>query len=185
MGSVSFSGVRLIEPDAGYLASFLEAERESRDAGVYEFSQLPKKYVKNEINFAKYLRRLHNCRYGKGLKRGAVPYTSFWLTDETTATFIGQANIRHYLTEDLATFGGHIGYAIRPGMWGRGYGTLQLSLLLPEAKRLGIRIARLTCYADNIPSARVIEKNGGVRAGESYNDRTGVTRKILLYDIKL
>lgn len=37
-----------------------------------------------------------------------------------------------------------------------------LCLVLPEARRLGIDRAFLTCDVSNIASMRVIEKNGGI-----------------------
>jgi predicted acetyltransferase len=106
------------------------------------------------------LQRYHDQSLGIGLPPGYVPATTFWLVagDE----WIGIGNIRHRLTPELERFGGHIGYAIRYSRWNMGYGTLQLRLLLAEARRLGFKRALITCSRGNIGSARVIEKNGGV-----------------------
>ena len=147
----------LILPSPGYLESYLEACREFKTCGRSIMSILdPDEYEtwKDTI-----FQRFEDYRQGKNLPEGYVPGTTFWLVED--GEYIGSGNLRHRLTENLERFGGHIGYAIRPSMWGLGYGTLQLSFLLREAAKLGISEALLTCDNDNIASYRVMEKNGG------------------------
>lgn len=57
---------------------------------------------------------------------------------------------------------GHIGYGVVPWKSGRGYATLALKLLLPEARAEGLTYVLLTTDPDNLASQRVIEANGGV-----------------------
>jgi predicted acetyltransferase len=57
---------------------------------------------------------------------------------------------------------GHIGYAVVPWKRGRGYATRALALLLPQARKEGLRFVHLTTDPDNIPSQKVITSNGGV-----------------------
>lgn len=57
---------------------------------------------------------------------------------------------------------GHIGYGVVPWKRGRGYATLALKALLPEAKAEGLSYVEITTDPDNLPSRRVIEANGGV-----------------------
>ena len=56
---------------------------------------------------------------------------------------------------------GHIGYSVVPWKRQRGYATRALCLLLPHARAEGLAYVELTTDADNIPSRRVIEANGG------------------------
>ncbi len=91
---------------------------------------------------------------------GFVPQTSFWLFLEETP--IGMCKIRHRLTKALKKQGGHIGYAIHPSFRGKGYGTKLLALAIGEAKKLGLKRLLLTPYSRNLPSCRLIERNGGV-----------------------
>lgn len=86
---------------------------------------------------------------------------------------LGMAKLRHYLTPTLEDIGGHIGYSIRPSERGKGYGTLILALTLDRARELGLSRVLLTCDSDNIRSARVIVRNGGVLTSEGYSPLRG------------
>lgn len=86
---------------------------------------------------------------------------------------LGVSKLRHYLTPTLEDVGGHIGYAIRPDERGKGYGTAILALTLPHARALGLARVLLTCDADNLRSARVIMRNGGVLTSEGQSPLRG------------
>lgn len=74
---------------------------------------------------------------------------------------VGILQLRHELNEFLEAGGGHIGYAVAPDCWGRGYASEMLRLGLEELRRLGVRPVLVCCAEDNPASRRVIEKNGG------------------------
>ena len=57
---------------------------------------------------------------------------------------------------------GHIGYSVVPWKQGRGYATRALRDVLHEAAAEGLRYVEITTDPDNVPSQRVIERNGGV-----------------------
>ncbi len=61
----------------------------------------------------------------------------------------------------LITYGGHIGYSIRPDRRQQGYGRRILSLALDECVELEMDRVLITCDEDNQPSRRIIEANGG------------------------
>ena len=71
----------------------------------------------------------------------------------------------------LRDFGGHIGYGVRPSERRKGYATLMLRLVLDKARAMGIERVLITCDKDNLASARVIQKNGGVLDSESYSEQ--------------
>jgi len=59
---------------------------------------------------------------------------------------------------------GHIGFSVVPWKRRRGYATLALRLLLPDANAQGLEFVELTTDPTNVGSQRVIEANGGVLA---------------------
>lgn len=103
-----------------------------------------------------------------------VPNSTYWLVDD--GEVVAAVNIRHVLTDHLKMVGGNIGYAVRPSRWNQGYGTLILELALPKASALGINPVMITCADDNVASARIIEKNGGV-LDDTYEYQGRVTRR--------
>ncbi|HEX9069819.1 MAG TPA: GNAT family N-acetyltransferase, partial [Ktedonobacterales bacterium] len=62
---------------------------------------------------------------------------------------------------------------IPPSARRQGYATRTLALALREARTFGLERVLLTCDADNLGSVRVIERNGGKLASESYSTITG------------
>jgi predicted acetyltransferase len=89
-----------------------------------------------------------------------VPFTELWMADGDE--YLGRISLRHRLNELLYTWGGHIGYAVRPSARRRGCATRAVELMLPVCAELGIDPVLITCDPDNIGSRKAIEANGGV-----------------------
>jgi predicted acetyltransferase len=100
-----------------------------------------------------------------------VRCTEFCL--EVDGEIVGCSRLRFELNAVLEQEGGHIGYDVRPSARCRGFGNLILRLVLPQARCAGIKRALITADADNYPSLRIIEKNGGVFAGEAVSVKSG------------
>ena len=166
--------LKLVLPSIEYKESFLEA--------LDEFKKAQKEHIENSLvkrygesaNLDEFIKKLLGEAEGTFLPEGYVPHTVYWLVDGKK--WLGWLDIRHRLNKHLEEVGGHIGYAIRPSERGKGYGNKILELALPEAKKLGIADVRITCNVDNIPSAKVIEKNGGVFENTAIAD-DGVVRR--------
>ena len=90
-----------------------------------------------------------------------LPGYSRWMWD---GEFCGRIQLRWQPgTEALPPYClGHIGYSVVPWKQGRGYATRALRALLDEAAAEGLRYVEITTDPDNVPSQRVIERNGGV-----------------------
>jgi predicted acetyltransferase len=160
----------LYKPHVRYQDAFLAMIQDYRRAGESRYQYL------NDLvkaDFESYVRRLREVKRGVGLRKGWVPYTTYWSVLRVSPVIVGVAHLRHRLTPDLRKEGGHIGYAITPSLRGRGYGTRQLALVLAKARARGLDRVLVTCDTDNVASARVIEKNGGVFEGESISDISG------------
>lgn len=147
--------IRLVEPEERYLKSYMEAYDEFQSMGVST-------YGLTDARACDIFEKFENYRLERNLKPDRVGSHFYWLVDDEADYFIGELSIRHRLNEALFLRGGHIGYCVRYGQWGRGYATKMLHLAEEKAKELGIARALVTCDDDNIASARVMEKNGFV-----------------------
>ncbi len=178
VGSKAISGIQLTKPGPAYLEGYRAAIREDAE----HRPQAEQTFSDPET----ILRRAPEMERGIGLPAGYVPSTTLWLVAPERNAFIGEINIRHRLTPALLRYAGHIGYEIRWSQCGKGYGTAMLALALAYAdSALGLKRVLITCDDDNLASARVIEKNGGVLENRVVNhlDRGTVTTRRYWIDI--
>jgi predicted acetyltransferase len=112
-----------------------------------------------EESWAEYVERLEEARHGRGLDPGFVPAS--FLVAEVDGTIVGRTSIRHELNEFLSTWGGHIGYGVRPAHRRRGHATEILRQSLAILADLGVDEALVTCDVDNAGSEAVIRACGG------------------------
>ena len=112
--------------------------------------------------FAGYVDLLARRERGEDLPAHFVPNT--FLVADVDGEIVGRASIRHRLTERLLVEGGHIGYGVLPGHRRRGYATEILRQSLGIVAGHGVERVLVTCDDDNVGSATVIERCGGVLA---------------------
>jgi predicted acetyltransferase len=115
---------------------------------------------RGEMTMGQYLEQCRDRTDPDIVPPGYVPETVFWIMDEDGLA-VGILRMRHCLNDKLRFDGGHIGYFIRHGQRGKGYGKEALRLALIELRKMGVTSALLTVDSDNIPSIRTIEGNGG------------------------
>ena len=156
--------MRLVSPSAQWQSAFLEMARDCEAAGEH-------RYALALHDFDTYMREVDAARRGENLPDGWVPKTEFWL--ENDGRIVGCVRVRHALTPGLENEGGHVGYNVRPSMRRLGYGTAMLRLALAEARALGVDRICVTCDDDNVGSANVIERNGGVLSTRGVSPKTG------------
>lgn len=161
------AAIKLVEPNIDLETEFLDLLDDQEQAGeVYIDPALPRK------DFSAYLLKLSEMTVARGLPAGSVPVTAYWMI-RSDRVILGVSKLRHHLTPSLEIHGGHIAYFIRPSQRRKGYGCLILALTLEKARARGIQRVRITCETDNIGSARIIAKNGGVLSGQMVYQGTG------------
>jgi len=99
-------------------------------------------------------------RRGAQLPEGHVPCDYFWITDGSEV--VGFIAFRRELNDWLRSYGGHIGYSVRPSRRRQGIARTALDLVLDRAREQGYDRVMLTCDDDNTGSYRTIEGAGGV-----------------------
>ncbi len=148
--------VSLVIPDVRLESSYRDARKELDAEGRHDVLAP----LGEHQSFGELISTLEGQAVGLDLPDGYVPQSTFWLVGPGDA-FIGQVEIRHRLTDALRLRGGHIGYAIRPTMRGRGYGTTALSIVFPHCLELGLDRVLVTCDTTNEASQKIIVRNGG------------------------
>lgn len=166
---------RLVDPHPAWQRSFLEAADEFVAEGRPTFTgitdqppepgypgiRFTRDGLEDPAEFARYVDHLLADRLEDSPRPPSyVPCTILWLLADET--YVGRISVRHELTPLLFTWGGHIGYGVRPSARGVGAATYALDAVKPVCVALGIDPALVTCDVDNAASRRTIERNGGV-----------------------
>lgn len=165
----------LVDPDPRYQRSFLDAADEFGSEGNAPYAGIvvlapdrsfpgitfTREGLEDPAEFARYTAYLLADRLPETPRpEGWVPCTVKWIVDR--GVYVGRISLRHRLTDALYTWGGHIGYGVRPSARGRGVATAALAQMLPLAAEHRIDPVLVTCDVDNEASRRTIERNGGV-----------------------
>jgi len=155
---------QLVRPAAPFMASFIEAMREGYSRDTLR-PETPQSIAAIEAQPDWFVGRLlappKTVILPDGSTGERVPETVFWWVEGDT--FLGSIQVRHSLNAVLSIWGGHIGYAVRPSAQGQGHASAMLHQMLDHVRReLKLDRVLLTANTKNIPSIRVIEKNGGL-----------------------
>lgn len=123
-------------------------------------------------DFDAWLAQLRKLKDPATTPAGLVPATEYLALDEHEH-LVGMTNLRHRLNDYLLTYGGHIGYSVRPSERQNGYATQMLRLTLEKAKERDIEKVRICCDHYNVASAKTIRANGGVLEDEQFDSSDG------------
>ena len=162
--------IHLREPDEGDKAQVMAYREEflangSRMDGTSALDQYP--------DFDAWLANIRALKDPSTTPAGFVPATQYLALDEQEH-LVGMTNLRHYLNDYLLTYGGHIGYSVRPAERQHGYATQMLRLTLEKAREHGIEKVRICCDHYNVASAKTIRANGGVLEDECFDSSDGM-----------
>lgn len=161
--NMNYENCILVKPSADLKPEFLKMVAEYQAEGE-------DRYDHPAADFEAYLERLKKFEIGENLPADRVPSTTYFLI--CSEKIIGRSDVRRKLNPALEVKGGHIGYDIRPSERRKGFGTLILKLTLEKAREIGLERVLITCDADNVASAKIIESSGGKLAKQLIYEET-------------
>lgn len=95
--------------------------------------------------------------------KGRVPAKFYIAVREEDNRIVGVIDLRYHInTPVLRTWGGHMGYSVRPAERHKGYAREMVRQNLQNYKKLDIKKVMITCDEGNSASRKVIMANGGV-----------------------
>ena len=147
-----------------------------RFEGIRDFEKL------ETLSFNDWIDDLEKNKYEENLPELYSTHTLYLAINDNNK-IVGAIGIRWKQVPVLMTFGGLIGYSIRPSQRGKGYASEMLKLALDKFKNTNIENILITCKDFNIASKKVIERNGGIFENIYSNDDDGYT--YLRYWIKI
>lgn len=126
------------------------------------------------LKFESYLTMLKEMKEGINLPENYVPASTLFAFEGDV--IVGKVSVRHELNQHLLNVGGHVGYGVLPEFRRRGYATKMLKAALDYCKTLKIDRVLITCDESNLPSEKVILKNGGVLEN-TFDPEDGSSKK--------
>ena len=157
--------MKLVEPTMEYSRQIQAYRKEFLDCGD---SMDGTEGLRRYENPKDWIERLDSLKDPSNIPSNLVPASLYMYVREEDDKIVGMIDIRHYLNEHLAQFGGHIGYSVAPSERRKGYASQMLGLVLPKCRELGIEKVLITCIKGNEGSRRTILKNGGVYESTVY-----------------
>ncbi len=153
------------------LITLTEEFKEEWKSLIKEFEDVGEKITPlamkgNAETFEEFLLESEKNSKGISLPIGYVPADIYFLIKDGDKRLIGAIDIRHELNEHLVKYGGNIGYGVRPSERQKGYATIMLALALEKCKEMEMTKVLITCFKDNVASARTMIKNGGILENE-------------------
>ena len=157
--------MKLVEPTMEYSRQIQAYRKEFLDCGD---SMDGTEGLRRYEDPKDWIERLDSLKDPSNIPSNLVPASLYMYVREEDDKIVGMIDIRHYLNEHLAQFGGHIGYSVAPSERRKGYASQMLGLVLPKCRELGIEKVLITCIKGNEGSRRTILKNGGVYESTVY-----------------
>lgn len=165
--------IKLVKPSLDYKEQILSykeeflAHHDSMDgtAGLINYK-----------NIEDWLAALKDNSCEETVHPGFVPASTYLAIRVRDHKLVGMIDIRHHLNDYLKQFGGHIGYSVRPSERQKGYAKRMLGLALQHCIEMEIEQVLITCFKDNLASAKTILHHGGILENEVLEEDQIVQR---------
>lgn len=151
----------LIKPTMKYAEDIMQYRKEFLEFGPDEdmggAGNLPDcETAKQWIDYVEALRNRETC------PPGLVDSDTSIAVRTSDNKIVGIIEFRHHIDHPvLGSWGGHIGYCVRPCERRKGYASEMLRRTLTDCKNYGLDKVMITCDENNIASERTILANGG------------------------
>lgn len=150
--------IELVRPDSGWKNEAMDYRQEHFDNK--EFVINGSELLDKTDSYEQWLTDIGNNASPETVNPEWVLTDTFFAVRKDDKKIVGIIDLRHELKGFLMDFG-NIGYSVRPSERRKGYGSRMFFLILEEARKCGLKELYVSVDRDNLPSAKIIRKNGG------------------------
>ena len=171
------SEIRLAKPTMTYAEQIMAMRREIMDTDSGEDCFAGCSSLEGCETAEAWLSHLRRFESKETFPEGYVSSTTYLAVRVSDDRLVGIIDLRHHIDHPvLSTWGGHIGYSVRPSERGHGYAKEMLRLNLENCRAIGINKVLITCARGNTASEKTILANGGVFESEITVDNEVIRR---------
>lgn len=151
--------IKLVKPKKKHKEIILEFIREHQANNEFEIHGGA---LVEKLDYDVWLKQIADNSNKKTVHKDWVVSSTFLVIRKKDNRLIGFVDIRHELNDFLRSFGGNIGFGVRPTERGKGYASIILMKALDYCREIGLQKVMLACYKDNIASKKTIERCSGI-----------------------